>query len=134
MYPRIVLYILQSLLNTQERAKNWPCTTSLLYKACYMSRKAYTCAHTQVEKLALEKWGGQDKLDAERAKRHEKRLDRERAKAGMTMHFLHAVIFLMLENVCSLLSCPDLTLAIEDWRLPLSGRLPRMCMAVLHSW
>ena len=91
-----------------------------------MSRQAYTCAHTQVEKLALEKWGGQEKLDAERAKRHEKRLHRERAKAGMTMHFLHAVVFLMLENVCSLLSCPDLTLAIEDWRSPLSGRLPRM--------
>lgn len=36
----------------------------------------------QVEKTALEKWGGQEKLDAERAKRHEKRLEREKAKAG----------------------------------------------------
>ena len=35
-----------------------------------------------MEKLALEKWGGQDKLDAERAKRHVKRLEREKAKAG----------------------------------------------------
>ena len=35
-----------------------------------------------MEKLALEKWGGQDKLDAERAKRHAKRLEREKAKAG----------------------------------------------------
>ena len=46
----------------------------------------------QVEKLALEKWGGQEKLDAERAKRHEKRLDRERAKAGMPMHKLRPSI------------------------------------------
>ena len=44
--------------------------------------------HIQVENLALEKWGGQEKLDAERAKRHEKRLDRERAKAGMRKHML----------------------------------------------
>ena len=39
-----------------------------------------------MEKLALEKWGGQDKLDAERAKRHEKRLEREKAKAGKGWH------------------------------------------------
>ena len=32
--------------------------------------------------MALEKWGGQEKLDEERAKRHEKRLEREKAKAG----------------------------------------------------
>ena len=35
-----------------------------------------------METLALEKWGGQEKLDAERAKRHKKRLDREKEKAG----------------------------------------------------
>lgn len=37
---------------------------------------------SQVEKLALQKWGGQEELDAERTKRHEKRLEREKAKAG----------------------------------------------------
>ena len=96
----------------------------------------------QVEKLALEKWGGQEKLDAERAKRHEKRLDRERAKAGMTSarisqalavlsimpctdfnckriqhggghHFWHVVVILSLKNLCSLSSCPDLRLEVE---------------------
>ena len=36
----------------------------------------------QVEMLAVEKWGGQEKLDAERAKRHKKRLEREKEKAG----------------------------------------------------
>ena len=35
-----------------------------------------------METLALEKWGGQEKLDAERAKRHKNRLDREKEKAG----------------------------------------------------
>lgn len=35
-----------------------------------------------METLALEKWGGQEELDAERAKRHKKRLEREKEKAG----------------------------------------------------
>ena len=59
-----------------------------LIKSCYISSENYMCAHKQVEKLALEKWGGQEKLEAERAKRHEKRLDRERAKAGTRTHAL----------------------------------------------
>jgi hypothetical protein len=42
---------------------------------------SHTGKLAQVERLALEKWGGQDMLDAERAKRHEKRLKREKTKA-----------------------------------------------------
>ena len=82
--PDTVHCILQTLLNAQEGAKLQLCTLPLLDKSCYIPSKTYTFVHVQVEKLALEKWGGQEKLDAERAKRHEKRLDRERAKAGMT--------------------------------------------------
>lgn len=86
--PDTVHCILQTLLNAQEGAQLQLCTLPLLDKSCYIPSKTYTYVHVQVEKLALEKWGGQEKLDAERAKRHEKRLDRERAKAGMKTHTL----------------------------------------------
>ena len=55
-----------------------------------MGQMAHACMHTymsvwpltQVEALALQKWGGQEGLDQERQKRQEKRLERARAKAG----------------------------------------------------
>ncbi len=52
--------------------------------ACYGQGACKGGCCKQVENLALEKWGGQEKLDAEKAKRHNKRLDREKEKAGMT--------------------------------------------------
>lgn len=42
----------------------------------------HTCLQVQVEALALQKWGTQEGLDQERQKRHMKRLERAKAKAG----------------------------------------------------
>ena len=41
-----------------------------------------------MENLALEKWGGQENLDAEKEKRHKKRLEREKEKAGETASWM----------------------------------------------
>ena len=58
------------------------CLTLLAYYG-HVACKEGCCE--QVENLALEKWGGQEKLDAEKEKRHKKRLEREKEKAGKSM-------------------------------------------------
>ena len=67
----------------------------------------------QVENLALEKWGGQEKLDAERAKRHEKRLERERAKAGKSIKHVSYPAAAGLDTITFYIEWSQLALTVE---------------------
>lgn len=66
-----------------------------------------------MENLALEKWGGQENLDAERTKRHEKRLERERAKAGKSVKSISYPAAAEMDTTTFCMEWSQLALTVE---------------------